>query len=258
MRASRFLLFIGCFSCAEISGLSELGVDAAADAGDAGPTFDAMPDANLPRTFCQSTTTTYTFCADFDEGDVTKGYVNPTTMAPWSNVSTQAPTLSTVAFVSGPAAAQFNGDLSEALGLIQTASAKMPTAASAAFSLRIDTLSNISAVIVPIPIDDNQTVSLIAVPTQGEVYRLALSDASTATDGGNSTYASTLDIKPGEWHSIAISLTTAQITLTIDGGPPTIDPRVTSGPLSALQFHLGVNGKGWQGSVDNVTIFINN
>ncbi len=258
MRASRFLLFIGCFSCAEISGLSELGVDASSDLA-ATPT-DALNDPSSADSFCQTTTAPYTFCADFDEGDVTKAFSSSKATVSWSSVSTPAPGLSTTAFVSNPAAALFNGDSSEALGLTPTSSNKVPASATITLSLRIDTLTGESPIIVPIPIDANQAVSLVAIAAPlAQTYKLALVDATTGTDGGVRlvSFTNTLTMKVTEWHTVSIAVSALQITLTIDNGLPTLDPRASSGPLSALQFHVGIDAKGWQAYVDNVLILIN-
>ena len=87
MAGLRFLPLLAIAACADLSGLNGLEVSDGATAQDASPQ-DATDDTTAddadaivpldaqnvdgitPPTFCQTQNQTYTWCADFDEGDV--------------------------------------------------------------------------------------------------------------------------------------------------------------------------------------------
>jgi hypothetical protein len=194
MAGLRFLPLLAIAACADLSGLNGLEVSDGATAQDASPQ-DATDDTTAddadaivpldaqnvdgitPPTFCQTQNQTYTWCADFDEGDVVYGYLNGVT-AKWSAESQKPPTLSTHN-ASAPNSAGFDGALAQSLAF--TGATASTTGYEFIGQLRIESGNDQSTGVAAIQVSTGYSLKLFAVRlVSTSTFTVTIDEATTS------------------------------------------------------------------------------
>lgn len=264
MRVVRVFFIASVASCADLSGLSKLGVDASPDdaaidvaANDAAVVESSTADApfDAGTTFCTIEAGPAQFCADFDENDVMFAFVNggPGSWSPLSN-GAKAPSLDTDAAVSLPASALFQD---ESLNYVMPVAT--PAAITLTMSVRVLATSTAHATPVLIQLDDTHNVTLTLVQSGVSSFTSEVDDNVIEADGGISTtpHQIPVSVSLGMWNWFSLQVTASQIILGSQFSQPLSFTRGVTPKFAQPALVIGF-GSDWHGEIDNVTLLTKN
>ncbi|HEY1960197.1 MAG TPA: hypothetical protein VGH28_31525 [Polyangiaceae bacterium] len=273
MGALRVVAFLALASCAEISGLSQLGTDDGAAPADvatldapadnvppaleAGHEADASPSdsAGPALTYCNTLGTANLFCADFDEQSVTDAYVNGVLQS-WTSVSSPPPSLTTAQHTSGAQSGLFDGASDEMLGFAMLGMVGSTTSFGVSMNVRNETMPATG---------DNQILTVQV--TQGYTLIFALRPSSNAvsfqvneiysTDAGQQTmsHKPAGTVPNAAWQKLQLSISSTSVTVMF-GSIATQFTRAITG-TNEFAMAAGWSVAGWSGELDDVIVAIN-
>jgi hypothetical protein len=249
-------------ACASLSGLDSLEIGDAASNADVITPNDApseppppLSDTGTPDavggSYCSSYTA-WTWCADFDEGDIGIGFALGA-KAKWSNISSATPALSG-AYLSAPNGAGFEGAKAESLSFVAA-----PSSGNKAYEvigqLRVEVMADQANDVLTIQLTSSYALVLKTVRAQS-AYTLTLAEAAVSADAG---FVGTPHDFGGSyptvsWVAIDITVTSTQVTATVDNKASVTFTRMQSGSSSSVTTTFGFDTSNWNGQWENVRI----
>lgn len=210
------------------------------------------PDA-AGGSFC-SNYTAWTWCADFDEGDIGVGFALGA-KAKWSNISSATPALSG-AYLSAPNGAGFEGAKSESLSFV-AASSSVNKPYEVIGQLRVEVMADQANDVLTIQLTSSYGLVLKTIRAQS-AYTLTLAEAAVTADAG---FVGTPHDLGGpyptvSWVAIDITVTGTQVAATVENNAPVTFTRSQSGPSSSsgVTTTFGFDTSNWNGQWENVRI----
>ena len=251
--------------CADLSGLSGLGVgDAAVDGAidaptEDAPTSDATADVGNDgvatvdaeggvTTFCQ-TQSTYLFCADFDEGDIDAGFSGGKP-ATWS--ATPGATLDPVQSYSKPESAVLAG---AGVRFLHWGSnnAQLVTLGVQA-RMRVSAFAPDNATLLVVQLDTTHVVEAVLVPGGQNGFGVHINERDpTATDGGvTASHDVNATVNEAAWTLMSLQVEGLNINYAFGTSTGSV-PHAGGGSFTQPAVVLGF-GTDWAGNIDNVVI----
>ncbi len=263
MRLVRVLLVTALAGCAEVSGLSNLGVDDASTDGDVGTDapsgLDAAPESSSDSSFADAGTTycvvdasATQFCADFDENNILAAFVNGAPGS-WTSASVPPPTLVTNVSASAPACASFDGTKTESL--LWTMSNSAPGTIIVHASFRVDATAIESNAPASLVTDATHAVVVAITSASASSFSGEIDETTTLADGGVLLvqHPAQGNLATGGWVSFMLTVTSSTVALNINAIQVLSFNRAQNIALAKPALTVGFRG-GWKGEVDNVSV----
>ena len=268
MGGLRFFPLVAITACANLSGLSDLEVgdggaqdsgsqdvtaEATVDAsGDVAPLDGPSPDEGGVKSFCQTQTQSYVWCADFDDGDVTHGYLNGQKSS-WTGVSQSKPSLSTQN-VSAPYSAGFDASLSQSLTFTGTPSNQVPYELQG--ELRIDSFTDGLHDVATVQTSGSYGIKLQISHNGNLGWSLTITEATFGADGGLqlTLHPTTGTFSTAVWVPLSVSISLQQVSVSINNGAPQAFDRAQTGSSQSVTTTLVFDQPTTTGEWDDIRI----
>jgi hypothetical protein len=262
--------FVG--ACEDITGLSRLQIadgsvedaadvsviDGSSDAPSSDVSVDTGSDTN-PGPFCQTLTSPYAFCADFDEGMINQVYVGGM-LTTWAVSSPNPPSLSSLEQFSGSASALCDGLKHE--GFPATLSGT-PTNVTVRVALRVDQAGmGSAAAVITVFVDTTHAAQIVLEPMIATGFEVDAREIDDAPDGSTPTYLHPVMAEmTGSWIELELGVSELSMTVSIGGAVPQMFPRVETGPFQtspSVLVQMACSGTDWTAYLDNLVIISQN
>ena len=259
MGSLRFVVLVPLAACADISGLNGLEVgdadsdgaeqEAGSDGNVEAASTDAADAADAAVSFCTSQTQKWLWCADFDEGDVTQGFLNGK-VAAWTGVSTTLPNLVTTSS-SAPASAHFDGGKLQSLTFSHPPSISLPFEVAAQLQMTTAATSGDTTLLL-IQLTGSYGIKLVANGGSSTGYALSFNE-TLLTDAGVQVTAHSASVYAlNTWVLIDVAIVQNTVSITAGSFKSSFTHTAQTTPLISTMF--GVDTQGWAGDWDSVRV----